>query len=87
VITEVVDVLSEELTRQAEESEDLDLDEKITGDNLEKSCTSSHLQFVPYITEFTDFSPKDNTLNLPEVNPIIHNLWLSFLKTSRISYY
>ena len=48
-----------------------DLDEKTTGDNLEESSTSSHLEVILDITEFTDVSPKDNTLNLPEVN---HNV-------------
>ena len=54
-----------------EESEDSNLDEKITGDNLEESNTSSPLEVVPDIIEFTDISPKDSALNLLEVNPII----------------
>jgi len=71
VITELIDVLSEEPTFQAEESENSDLDEKITSDDLEKSSALSPLEFIPDITEFSDVSPTDSTLNLPEVNPIV----------------
>ena len=71
MITEIVDVLSEEPICQAKESKDSDLDEKITGDNLGESSTSNPLEIVTDTTEFTDVSPKDNALNLPEVNPII----------------
>ena len=49
----------------------LNLDEKITGDILEESSTSSLHEIVPDITEFTDVSPKDSTPNLPEVNHIV----------------
>ena len=87
MITELVDVLSEELICQVKESENSDLDEKITGDNLEESNTSSRLEVILDITEFTDVSPKDNTLNLPEVNLNVTESLLSFLKTSPISYY
>ena len=71
MITELVDVLSEEPFFQAEESKDSDLDEKITGDNLEEYSTSSPLEVISNVTEFTDISPKDSALNLPEVNPIV----------------
>ena len=54
-----------------EESEDSNLDEKITGDNPEESNTLSPLKVVPNITEFTDISSKDSAQNLPEVNPIV----------------
>ena len=47
------------------------LTKKITGDNLKESSTSSPLEVIPDITEFTDISPKDSTLNLLEVNSII----------------
>ena len=47
MITELVDVLSEEPICQAEESENSDLDEKTIGDNFEKSNTSSPLEVVP----------------------------------------
>jgi len=61
-----------------EESEDSDLDEKITGDNLEKSSTSSHLEVVPDITEFTHVTPKDSTLNFPKVNLIVTEYYCLF---------
>ena len=70
MITELADVLSEEPICLVEESEYSNLDEKITGDNLKESNTSSPRE-VPDITEFTNVSPKDNALNLPEVNPIV----------------
>ena len=54
-----------------EESEDSNLDEKITGVNLEESNTLSPLEVVLDIMVFTHVSPKDSTLNLPEVNPIV----------------
>ena len=54
-MTELVDVLSKEPICQVEESEDSDLDEKITGDNLEESNTSSLLEVVPDITKFNDY--------------------------------
>jgi len=72
MITELVDVLSEEPICHVEELKDSDLDEKITGDNLEKSNTSSPLEVVPDITEFTNVSPKDSALNLPQVNSIVN---------------
>ena len=53
----LVDVLFYEPICQMEESEDSDLDENITGDNLKESRTSSHLEVIPNITEFTDVSP------------------------------
>ena len=71
MITKLVDVLSEEPICQAKESEDSGFDKKITGDNLKVSSTSNPLEVVPDITEFTDVSPKDSTLNLLEVNPIV----------------
>ena len=71
MITELVDVLSEEPICQMEESEDSNLDEKITGDNLKESNTSSPREVVPDITKFTNVSLKENDLNLPEVNPIV----------------
>ena len=54
VITEIVDVLSEEPICQVEESEDSDLDEKIMGVNLGESSTPSPLEVVPDITDFRD---------------------------------
>ena len=72
MIMELVDVLSKEPICHVEESKDSDLDEKITGDNLEKSNTSSPLEVIPDITEFTNVSPKDSALNLPQVNSIVN---------------
>ena len=40
-------------------------------DNLEEYSTSSPLETVPDITEFTDISLKESALNLPEVSPIV----------------
>ena len=56
MITELVDVLSEEPICHVKESKDSDLDKKITSDNLVESNTSSPLEVVPDITEFTDLS-------------------------------
>jgi len=80
MITELIDVLCEEPICPVEESEDSNLDEKITGDNLEESNTSSSLEVVPDITEFTDVSSKDSALNLPEVNPIVKESITVFFK-------
>jgi len=71
MITELVDVLSEEPICHVKESKDSDLDKKITSENLVESNTSGPLEVVLDITEFTDVSPKDSALNLPEVNPIV----------------
>ena len=62
------------------ESEDSNLDEKITSDKLEESNTSSPLEVGPDITEFTDISPKDSALNLPEVGPIVKESIIVFFK-------
>ena len=65
---------SEESICQAEEPEDSDSDENITGDTLVESSTLSPLEVVPAITEFTDISHKDNTLIPSEVTPVITEL-------------
>ena len=73
---------SEESICQEEEPEDSDSDEKIMIDNLVESNTSSPLEVVPVIIEFTDISRKDSTPIPSEVTPVITKLTDVFPKNS-----
>ena len=61
----------EESLYQAAEPKDSDSEEEITGDNIKESSNLSPLEIIPVITEFTDVSPKHNTLILPGVTHVI----------------
>jgi len=53
---------------------DFDSDKEITSDHIEEFTTPMSLEVTPVTMEFTDVSPKDSTLILPEVTPMITEL-------------
>jgi len=73
----------EESIYQAREPEDSESEEEITGDNIEESSTSSPLETILVITEFTDIFPKNSTLILLEVTHVITKVVVVFSEDLR----